>query len=557
MAQDQAGATRKVLFYVPGLAIGPDKSGPLLERLRTEYGTEWEIHVFRHGVRPWTLYPRLDGAVERLAVAIGSAAGDFTGEAQTVGEVRLMGHSLGGLLIQSAYLRGLGIGGDPGSSTPGGWASKVRRVVLVGTPNQGFAPGRMPLSARLTYAFASPFWDFAAEAFRVGGYWITNLRLLWMETLRGMATPPLVVQVLGIDDDFIRTEDTQDSASMPNTGWTHMDGANHPGLVDLGDPFTAEYRWKVLREALFGSSIVPLPASSVSERPVHFIVHGIRASAYDAWVQQLKTELLKDPGGVKPAVVAMNYGFLSAYEFALPFSRNRKTHTFLTAYADASRSFNPDNFTFAGHSNGTFMMGRAMKLVPAVRFRHIFLAGSVLPQDYKWSALFGRQQVGRRDSAGQWLRGQVHNDRAAVDVPVGILATFLHGLRPFNSDIGPGGYRGFSEDSLPAEVSDHELAFPPGHGSALMDHPGQPPRMPQIVNYLLTGTPVCTPDTVRPAKFALMNRLVERLAWFLVFVVVALLVLAAWWLAGILGLWWAVGIYAAVLGGAYVALRSI
>lgn len=55
-----------------------------------------------------------------------------------------------------------------------------------------------------------------------------------METLRGMASPPLVVQVLGTGDDFILQEDIQDSASMPNTGWTHMDGANHPGLVDLG-----------------------------------------------------------------------------------------------------------------------------------------------------------------------------------------------------------------------------------------------------------------------------------------------------------------------------------
>lgn len=165
--------------------------------------------------------------------------------------------------------------------------------------------------------------------------------------------------------------------------------------------------------------------------------------------------------------------------------------------------------------------------------------------------------MGRHDPSGLWLRGRVHNDRAAVDVPVGILATLLHGLRPVNKDIGPGGYRGFNEDSLPAEVTDHELAFPPGHGSALMDHPGPPPRMPQIVQYLLTGTPVCTPNTIRPVKFALMNRLAERLAWCLVLGIVALLVLAAWWFAGALGLWWAVGIYAAVLGGAYVAFRCI
>lgn len=113
LSRTGAGAGKTILFAAPRrcyvviscgtLAIGPDKSGPLLERLRAEYGTEWEIHVFRHGVRPWTLYPRRGQSVDRPAVVIPSASGDFTGEAHTVGEVRLMGHSLGGLLLQMAY----------------------------------------------------------------------------------------------------------------------------------------------------------------------------------------------------------------------------------------------------------------------------------------------------------------------------------------------------------------------------------------------------------------------------------------------------------------------
>lgn len=86
--------------------------------------------------------------------------------------------------------------------------------------------------------------------------------------------------------------------------------------------------------------------------------------AWWTWVQPLMTEIEKDPDGVKPQVVPMDNGFL-------------------IAYANACRDFYPDNFNSAGHGNGTFMMGRAMKLVPAVRFCHIFLAGSALPVDHK------------------------------------------------------------------------------------------------------------------------------------------------------------------------------
>lgn len=557
MSEQSSGQDRKILIFVPGLVTGRDSTPAMLDLLREHYEPEWEIHVVKHGIRPWSLSGRLLQAVERLEIAVASHAGDLTGEGHTVSEVRLVGHSLGGLLVRAAYLRGQGIDGPPAAQVNNGWAGKVERIVLIGSPNQGFDPARMPLQARLAYAFASPFWDFAAESIQVGGYWLTNLRLRWMETVRSMDRPPLVIQLLGNDDRYVGGADSLDNEYMPNTGWTHMEGANHTGLVDLRDPATSGYRWKVLQEAIFGASIQPSAERPVSDAAVYFLVHGIRASSYENWVQALGRELSADAGATVPHVVAMNYDFLSAYEFALPFSRHRKTHAFLAAYGNACRDFSPDNFRFAGHSNGTYMMGRSMLAVPALRFRYIFLAGSVLPTSFTWSTLFARKQVGWRTPNGRWHPGKVHNDRAAIDVPVGILATFLHGLRPFNQDIGPGGYRGFSEVNLPAEVSDHAQAFPPGHGSALMDHEGYPPRMAQIATFLATGNVEDDPQYTRPVGFSRWSRAIQRLAWFLVLLVIAVLVVVFFLLSGIIGLTLASVIYAVVLATVYVLLRVL
>lgn len=546
---------RKVLVFVPG--IGRDRSGQMRKLLEEQYGQEWDISVFRHGIRRWSLGGKLKRAVDALAVRIAFLAGDTTGDGDNIEEVRLVGHSVGGLLVRAAYLRGLGIDGEQAATSGSGWASKVRRIVLIGTPNAGFRPSSLPLPELLAYFFLTPFWDFVAESIKEGGYWITNLRLRWMEALRSMEHPPLVVQVLGGYDKLVPANDNFHGDYMPNTGWTSMDGADHKGLVDLSDPAQASGRWKVLKEAIFGVSIRPIPPKTASEIPVYFIVHGVRASAYEDWVQNLKSELKPDQNASDPHVVAINYDFLSAYEFALPFSRHKQTQAFLIAYGNACREFKPDNFSFAGHSNGTYLLGRAMKAVPAVRFRHVFLAGTVLPTKFNWLALFAGKQIGWSRPDGDWQAGKVHNDRASVDVPVGILCAFLRGLWPFNQDIGTGGFRGFNEEGLPTQVSDHARAFPPGHGSALLDHPGYPPRMPQIASFLKDGSVEVEPLDSRSTRFSTFSRAAQLLAWPVVLGVGVVLYILFIALMGSIGLALTVVIYAAVLATVYVLLRII
>ena len=476
------------------------------------------------------------------------------------------------------------------SRDPYEWPAKVRRIVLLGSPNSGYQSKNLPKSWGWLYPFASGLGKFTIESVQEGAYWLANLRLRWLSTMRRMwAThtaeieewekakqggkdtpeplpPPLVVQVYGTRDDVVTTEDIDDSLYMPGTVRREMMDANHGQLIDLSDLSTADARWKVLDQAIHGELDGTDDYKPASPDPVYFILHGIRASAYDAWVGEL-TETLQpdqqsvDPVDRRPKVLSLNYRFFSSIEFALRGTRQRNIHQFLDLYLQAALTNDADGFRFIGHSNGTYMMASVMQKVPAVRFRHIMLAGSVLPSDFNWKALFDNGQIGYYDG-GQWQPGRVHNDQARVDVPVGILA---NGLRVLGyRDIGAGGFRGF-EGVNSTGVSYHPLhTFPKGHGAALMNHVGRkhnlpdyPARMPQIAAFLTDGTPCPEPKDTRSKGFAFLSRIAGLIIVVALLLILGLLALGFWGLLGWLGLIPAIAIYAIALILIYIGLRTV
>ncbi|NKX52747.1 hypothetical protein HER39_19655, partial [Arthrobacter deserti] len=108
--------------------------------------------------------------------------------------------------------------------------------------------------------------------------------------------------------------------------------------------------------------------------PVYFILHGIRASAYDNWIRDLTDTLQSGqeqipPEKRLPKVVRLDYGFFSAVQFAIRGTRRANIHEFLDSYLAAVLTHQPDGFSFIGHSNGTYMMANVMEEVHAVRFR--------------------------------------------------------------------------------------------------------------------------------------------------------------------------------------------
>lgn len=492
---DISDVSKGLFVFIPGLPPRTSSERPpwksFVERLRADLAPTWRVEVFEHGLTA-TSREDLDQVVRRLAAQIRDWAGELSTDIEAPDGIIVAGHSFGGVLARAAFLQDASTPETDGHR----WTERVRRMVLLGSPNSGYrtdAPGT-PLRWRLAYALATPFFDFTFEKVMAGGYWITDLRLRWLEHYRTQKTRPRVIQVLGTSDHLVTHTDILDQKFMPRAKVYEIPGADHPGLIALDRALSSDRLYLQLKAAILGRPDEEEDAEvKVESAPTAFILHGIRASALGTWVDELGAQFASkaagpdqasEPGAPQVQVVSPDTGYFSAMEFALPGTRRRKVHEFLKLYGDAYASRDPNQFVFAGHSNGTYMMAQALDRVPAMRFKKIYLAGTVLPRRYDWQRLFDNKQIGQRvekeAEPGQvrveddgnpgevrvekeWKPGQVRVDRATRDIPVGILCSWLRGLG--SSDVGTAGVDGFENVSFRA--FDQERTIEGGHGAAL------------------------------------------------------------------------------------------
>lgn len=89
-----------------------------------------------------------------------------------------------------------------------------------------------------------------------------------------------------------------------------------------------------------------------------------------------------------------------------------------------------DNFSFFGHSNGTYLLAAAFKKYPAIKFRNVILAGSVVQKNFAWDNLKNQKRI-----------TNYFNLTATDDWIVGIFTKAFEKL-PF-IDLGSGGFDGF------------------------------------------------------------------------------------------------------------------
>lgn len=457
-------ASGGLFIFVPGLPVrrrGRPGWVPLIERLRDDLPAGWRVEVFEHDVHA-TSRRNPDEVVRHLAAQIRDWTGELSTGVEAPAEIILVGHSFGGVLARAAFLHDAGTVDDPRHP----WTRLVRRLVLLGSPNAGFrldAPGT-PAAWRLAYALATPFFDFTIERVQSGGYWITDLRLRWLDAFRRLDPKPKVIQVLGTSDWLVTQEDILDHRFMPNTTVYEIPGADHPGLIAIDDAPSPARRYEQLKTAILGRpDEQAAPGTTPVHAPTAFILHGIRASALGTWVSDLATAYRDAAGSDQVEVVSPDTGYFTAMEFALPGTRRRKVHEFLKLYGDAYAGRDPDLFVFAGHSNGTYMMARALDQVPSMRFRRIFLAGTVLPRRFDWQRRLDERQVGSWNPDRTWTPGVVRSDRATRDVPVGILCSWLRGLG--SADVGTAGVSGF--ENVSSVSIDQSRLFKGGHGAAL------------------------------------------------------------------------------------------
>ncbi|MCU1675787.1 MAG: hypothetical protein JWM93_545 [Frankiales bacterium] len=493
---------RTLVVYVPGLQAPLRESRPFLDRLRTESGHETDVvRVYQRPLR-WHSRGTMRQRSSELAAQIHS-----WDQGEAPDRIVLIGFSIGGLLVRSAYLFHAG---DDDTEPRRPWVDKVERIVLLGTPNAGFDRRRLPILLRLLSWLARIVTSLTVFDIERGSPFLTDLRLRWVRYFADTSRDaPPVVQLLGARDDLVRREDSLDIEAMPNAQHEVVPDSTHTSIADIADPRHGEVRYRFLRAAIIDPVAATTPPGQLSEaeqrRPVVFVLHGIRAGK-GTWVKKLKAMLEERPE--RPVVVTPSYGYFSALSFALRYKRVSNLRWFLARYNEEVLRRPLATFSIAGHSNGTYILGRALESVRSLRFRNVYLAGSVLPRTYDWSSHFSDDQL-------RTLR----NDCASKDVPVLWLCSALVSLR--QRDVGTGGVDGF--DDLDERAVEYAYV-PGGHAAALDD-----PRLPGVAEFVMTGTSTAPTGLVGDlsSRFALIGRALQVLT---LFVVIALLGLAGWWI---------------------------
>lgn len=451
---------RRLFVFVRPISRGSADWDALTQRIGAEPGAEgFEFRVWPE--RPKDAIGLLTrGPLTRYAHALAAQLQQWDEVAARRGDpyeaIVLVGNSIGALVVRWAWLYGAGAFSTVEAKP---WAAKVERIVLVAGINRGLDTRRdhrpSTLVTRLLISLTS-WLGFTWRDALAGAPFVTNLRLTWMRFLAELATTaprriPQVVQLLGTDDPLVTREDSRDIEQFPGAAHVVVAGATHGDVLSLAVP-DADDRYLTLKSYLLDGAPETQPSASddAGATDVVFVLHGIRAGRW-GWIRGVQQLLDGEPTW---RVVTPTYRYFSAGAFAVPIVRRRKVRWFLDQYSREFAGHRRARFHFVGHSNGTYVLGRALEDVPAVRFDRVYLAGSVLPAEYAWR---------RRHDDGQ-VRA-VRSDRGRRDLPVALLSRGLRGLRM--RDIGGGGFEGFTD--LGAAFGTQWGYFPGGHSAPLAD----------------------------------------------------------------------------------------
>jgi pimeloyl-ACP methyl ester carboxylesterase len=477
---------QRLVVIVPSITGEIAPWQPLIERLKqldgyTEADCDW--YMARHNAR-W-YWP---GSAMQSSLKVSELIHEQWMRGGGYDDVVLTGHSLGGLLARQAYLLGLDTDSEGRNSRP--WAGKVSRIVLFASLNRG-----------IEVSFARRWWLPPVAWFsRVlpglrrwlvhdllrGSDFVTNLRISWIRELNSQSHPPLVTQFRGTEDTVVMAEDSSDIEEFPTGKQEVLPGATHANLVQLDIADDPDARFQHIAQAFtIPRSPATVPAIGTPNQRVIMLLHGIRASN-TTWVRDLENQL--HAAAPDADVVTASYGHFSARKFILPVTRRKFLGWLEDVYAERLAKNPKATFHFVGHSNGTYLLGNSLSRIPGMRFDRVFLAGSVLPTDYPWRERLANGQV-----------RHIRNDRAARDIPVGILCAGLRGLHM--RDVGTGGVDGFYTYSSSAKTE--VFYYPGGHSAALA-----PANLPHLVRYILNGTTVPPPVLLRATTtgFGILSR---------------------------------------------------
>jgi pimeloyl-ACP methyl ester carboxylesterase len=456
------------------------------------------VPTFRSGIfsnaRPEDVASELEASIDR----------EFKAR-KTYGNIVLVGHSTGALLVRKAFVFGRGHtedrAGYSSRSATNAWTEKVGRIVLLAGMNRGWsistAPAKLGLASRVLFWAGKSVSRFTGTGLLIrgcerGAPFVANLRLQWLdlsrESLQG-GRHLEVIQLLGLNDHIVLPEDSKDVAVSQNFIFIKIGQTGHGSIIKLRDRLQGQRRTQALRDALTehidvlraDNTEAPLQTNDSVERAI-FIMHGIRDQG--DWTKRLadsiRTVYVSKYGGkvAKLVTITPGYGYFPMLSFLLVSDRQKNVRWFVDKYTEIKAEFPKlREIDFVGHSNGTFILASALQRYQTLRVDRVIFAGSVVPQDYDWDDLITIQHrvkaVKNYVGSADWVVGIFPGMFQLVSEKLGIKA-FGFG------EIGSAGFNGFySNATRPWE----ERFISGGHGAVVDDES----QFPSISAFIIDG----------------------------------------------------------------------
>lgn len=477
-------------------------------------------------------------------------------ECRPIQRIVLVGHSIGALLARKLYVVACGeallaplesaykAAGDDGLLLVRPWAFSVERIVLLAGMNRGWRLTHyMGLLNAAVWAlgtfFAQAYWlvfrkQLLIMAFRKGASFLTQLRIQWLRMrYRAKADhswpgQALTVQLLGSRDDVVGPEDNVDLASGGDFLYLDVANSGHADIVDMAHSLQGQGRGEAFRLALGGTqaaimqeAVLPaddgLPSPDPNVSRVVFVIHGIRDVGY--WTHKVARHIRRQATKAQVttwATETSSYGYFPMLPFLLPWSRRTKVEWFMDQYAEAVARYPLATFSFVGHSNGTYLLAKALEIYPCCRFDRVVFAGSVVRRSFDWDSFFVSRPCDRPPQVGSVLNLVATHDWVVAWFPK--LFQWL-GIQ----DLGSAGHDGFQVAENHPRVA-QVVAIRGGHGAGVEEQVWS-----TIAQYVITGRHGSTQLQTMMGKRSWLVALLGRfplLVWGLIF----LLLGAAWWL---------------------------
>lgn len=211
------------------------------------------------------------------------------------------------------------------------------------------------------------------------------------------------------------------------------------------------------------------PTSNKAVKNVVIILHGIRDNGYwakrighrikSAWPKYYNKFNPKAKTIPDMRTVSLSYGYFSLWDFIRPGGRSQAVQWFQNVYADIVSLYPNAAISFIGHSNGTYLGTHALNC-PAVRFKLMLLAGSVVRRDF-WN-----NNEHLLEKIDYFL-----NIRAVQDWVVGLFPAGCEAWGPLGRpmDLGGAGAYGFHKRTEKLRSKINEINIYGDHGAGIAE----------------------------------------------------------------------------------------